>query len=66
MDIGMHGTLTQHPQGYANILPASVSLTALFQEASQNVKETYFQDNLAPTHFYALKITYTLWVWKGL
>lgn len=62
----MHDALTRHPQGYANILTVSVSLSALFRGASQHVKETYFRDNLVSTHFHAFEIAYTLWVWKGL
>lgn len=64
--IDVRGTLTQHPQGYANVPAMSVSPALLFKAANQNAKETYFRDNLASTHFYALKITCTLWVWERL
>lgn len=57
MGIDVHGMLSQHPWGCANGLAMSVSLTLLFKEANQNVKEMYFQANLASTHFYALEIT---------
>ena len=66
MAIDVRGTLTQHPQGYANVPAMSVSPALLFKAENQNAKETDFRDNLASTHFYALKITCTLWVWERL